>query len=152
MRNKKRESMKGYPHWFLRSVLLALVILIISGALMVPTTLIMRAEFDLDWRLPNVARLWTSAVHAGFGFVMMLLVGAIWSIHMRSGWRRHKHRSSGVSLAVVFLMLALTAVAIYYLGESVIANWAAYLHLVAGVLVMALFGWHWWCGRRSRMH
>lgn len=144
--------MKGYPHWFLRCVLTALVVLLISGVLMAPNTLIMRAEFDVDWRLPNVARLWTSAIHAGFGFVMMLLVGAIWSIHMRSGWRRHKHRRSGLSLALLFLTLAVTAVAIYYLGESASANWAAYLHLVAGVLVSVLFGWHWWRGHRSRLH
>lgn len=144
--------MKGYPHWFLRCVLLVLAVLLISGILLTPNTLIMRAEFDFEWRLPNAARIWASAMHAGFGFAMMLLVGAIWSIHMRSGWRRHKHRRSGLSLALLLLMLAATAIAIYYLGESASANWAAYLHLAAGVLTNVLFGWHWWRGHRSRLH
>ncbi len=144
--------MKGYPSWFLRLLLLAMLVLLISGVLSVPNTLIMRAEFEFDWRLSNATRLWTSAIHAGFGFLMLLLVGAIWGIHMRSGWRRHKHRRSGLSLALLFLMLALTAVAIYYLGDSASANWSAYLHLAAGVLVNLLFGWHWWRGHRSRLH
>lgn len=144
--------MKGYPRWFLRCVLGVLLVLLISGILLTPNTLIMRAEFEFEWRLPNASRVWTSVMHAGFGFVMMLLVGAIWSIHMRSGWRRHKHRSSGLFLAMFFLILAVTAVAIYYLGESASANWAAYCHLAAGVLVTFLFAWHWWRGHRSRLH
>lgn len=144
--------MKGYPYWFLRVVLGVLVIVLISGVLLGPNTLIMRAEFEFDWRLPNGARLWTSAVHAGFGFLMLLLVGAIWSIHIRSGWRRQKHRKSGLSVAILFLVLAVTAIAIYYLGESASANWAAYLHLAVGLLVNLLFAWHWWRGHRSRLH
>lgn len=144
--------MKGYPHWFLRCVLLVLAVLLITGVLMMPNTLMMRAELDVDWRLPNAARLWTSAVHAGVGFVMLLLVGAIWGIHMRSGWRRHKHRRSGMSLALFFVVLAVTAVAIYYLGESASANWAAYTHLALGLLINVLFAWHWWRGHRSRLH
>lgn len=143
--------MKGYPRWFLYALLSVLSVLLLSAMLLLPTTLVMRAEFELSWRLPHSARLWVSACHAAFGSLSLFMIGAIWSIHMRSGWRRHKHRVSGASLLALFSLLGLTAIGIYYLGESALANGIAYAHVIIGVGLLPIFAWHWWRGRRSRV-
>lgn len=142
--------MKGYPRWFLASLLGTLVLLLASGLLLAPTTLMMRAELMLAWRLPGAARVAVVALHTAGGFAAMLLIGAVWSVHMRSGWRRGKHRASGLTLALVLLLLCVSGLAIFYLADEMLGATAAFLHLGVGLALAGQFGWHWARGRRSR--
>lgn len=135
--------MKGYPAWFSTALYLTLLVLLASGALLAPGTLVMKAEWDLAWRLPGEARVWTAAAHALFGFAAMMFTGALWSIHMRAGWRRGKQRASGLMVAIGMLLLCVSAVLIYYLGDEVWGARTAVFHLVLGGLLVLPFGWHW---------
>ena len=141
--------MKGYPHWFLRGLLATLLLVLASGLLLTPTTLVMRFDMDLAWRLPGTARILAAAAHASGGFAAMLLLGALWSVHMRAGWRRQRHRISGALVGALLVLLALSAVGVYYLGEEQAGALAAGLHVGIGVLLVLPFGWHWMAGRRS---
>lgn len=140
--------MKGYPRWFMPALIATLLIILISGLLLAPTTLMMRAELDVGWRLPAPARVACAALHTLSGFAAMLLVGAVWSVHMRSGWRRRKHRASGFFLTLLLLLLSASAVALFYLADETLGMLAALLHLVLGLGLVAQFGWHWARGRR----
>jgi hypothetical protein len=135
--------MKGYPRWMLPLVLTTTAAIVVTGLLLAPGTLVTRAELDLSWMLPADGRLATAALHAAVGFTIMLLVGALWSIHMSAGWRKGRHRVSGLSLALLMAALALSAVGVYYFGDEVLAAAAALAHLVLGLLLMVVFGWHW---------
>ena len=141
--------MKGYPGWFLRVLLATLLLVLASGLLLTPTTLTMRFDMDVAWRLPGAARILAAAAHAVGGFAAMLLLGALWSVHMRAGWRRHRHRASGALVGGLLLLLALSAVGLYYLGEEQAGALAAALHLGIGLVLVLPFGWHWIAGRRS---
>jgi len=141
--------MTNYPKWFLPSLLGTLLLMLASGLLLAPTTLSLRAEWALPWRLPGAGRVPVAALHAAGGFVLMLLMGALWSLHMRSGWRRRRQRASGSMLGGLLLALALSAVAIYYLGDEALGNWAAGLHLVLGLTLVGPLGWHWLHGHRA---
>jgi len=142
--------MKGYPPWFVPVLVGTLLLMFVTGMLLAPTTLVLRAEFALPWRLPGSGRVLTAALHAAGGFMLMLLVGALWSVHMRSGWRRREQRASGLVLGTLLLVLAASAVAVYYLGDEVLGMAAALIHLGAGVALAGPFGWHWLHGRRAR--
>lgn len=145
--------MKGYPRWFLPTLVGTLLLILVSGLLLAPTTLLMHAELMLAWRLPAATRMTMAALHAVGGFAGMLLIGAVWSVHMRSGWRRQKHRASGLALALMLLVLCASAVAIYYLVDEMLAALTALLHLAVGIALVLQFGWHWARGRRShRQH
>jgi hypothetical protein len=144
--------MKGYPRAFLPSLLIALLLVLVTGLLLVPTTLVMRLEMDLAWRLPGDARILTAAFHAVLGFAVAMLLGALWSVHMRAGWRRRRHRISGTLSAVLLVLLAASAVGVYYLGEESAGVIAALAHIGLGVALLVPFGWHWLAGRRSRHH
>ena len=135
--------MKGYPHWTLRALVGTTTAIVATGLLLTPGTLVMRAGMDLAWMLPSDGRLVTAALHATAGFPLMLFIGALWSIHMRAGWRKGRRRASGLALALTMPLLALSAVGVYYFGGERLAAWAAYGHLGIGAIMVALFAWHW---------
>jgi hypothetical protein len=85
----------------------------------------------------------TAALHAAAGFALMMLTGALWSIHMRAGWRKHRRRGSGLALALLMAGLAVSAVGVYYFGNETLAAAAAFIHLGMGSLLVLVFGWHW---------
>lgn len=135
--------MKGYPRWVLPALLVTTATIVVSGLLLTPGTFVTRAEMDLIWMLPAAGRLATAALHASAGFALMLLVGALWSIHMRAGWRKGRHRCSGLTLALSMPLLALSAVGVYYFGSETLAATAAFVHLGLGILLAITFAWHW---------
>lgn len=143
--------MSGYPRWFLPGLVAAMLLILTTGLLLVPTTLAMRAEVAMSWRLPGSSRILCAALHAAGGFAVIMLVGALWSLHMRAGWRARLQRVSGSLLGTVLLSLAATAVIIYYAGDDGLGIAAAFVHLAAGVLATVAFCWHWWNGRRTRL-
>jgi hypothetical protein len=142
--------MKGYPKWFLPGLTCTLLLMLATGVLLAPTTLAMRADIALPWRLPGSSRIFCAAAHASGGLALMLFVGALWSMHMRSGWRRGKQRGSGLILVTLCLILAASAVVVYYAGEENLGVAAALLHLGAGLVLVGPFGWHWWHGRQVK--
>lgn len=142
--------MKGYPTWFLPLLVVIFGLMLATGCLLAPTTLLLHAEILLAWRLPGAGRVLAAALHMAGGFVLLLLVGALWSVHMRSGWYRRRQRRSGLLLVVVLGGLALTALGVLYLGDEALASAAALLHLGLGLAFTGPFVWHWLHGRRER--
>lgn len=134
--------MKGYPHGFGHLLWGCLGALIISGLLLTPSLLQMR----LDWELPEFLvlgrRTWFAAAHALFGFLFLGFLGALSSLHVRSGWRRRRNVRTGITLLASSAVLALTALGIYYLGDAQWATLAAVIHLALGVVVPFPMGLH----------
>lgn len=141
--------MKGYPKGFVTALVGALLLMFATGLLLAPTTLALRADVAVPWRLPGAGRIVVAALHAAGGFALMLLIGALWAVHMRSGWRRHQQRISGVMLGSLLMVLAASAVAVYYLGDESLGTAAALIHLGTGLALAGPFGWHWVHGRRA---
>lgn len=141
--------MIGYPRWFLPTLLALLGLLLASGLGLTPTTLALRAEWDLGWKLAGGQRVWVAALHSAAAFALVAILGALWSVHMRSGWRRGEQRASGATLASCMVALAASAVGVYYLGDEGLAAACAYVHLVAALVATAVFGWHGWLGHRA---
>jgi hypothetical protein len=142
--------MKGYPRWFEPALLGVVSAVYLSGCLLLPTTLEMRADWRLGWRLAPEARLLVAAAHAAAAFLFLLVMGSLWSVHMRAGWRRHRQRGSGLLLVGCLLWLALTALGVYYLADETWAKVAGLGHLVVGLVVLLPFLWHAIVGWRHR--
>lgn len=142
--------MKGYPKHFLWALLPALLFLLLTGLLLAPETLFLKGELDVPWRISGTARIVTAALHAAGAFMVAALMGSLWSVHMRAGWRKKKQRVSGALLAANMVLLALTAVGIYYLGDEGLGPLAALAHLGLGLALVPPFIWHWVKGRRKQ--
>ena len=142
--------MKGYPPRFLNLLWTVCAAVLVTGLLLLPTTLVLRFELNIPWRLPADGRVLTAALHAGAAFVMLSVCGALWSIHMRAGWRRKRQRATGATLVLSMAGLGLTALGVYYLGDSTLANLVALLHVVLGLLIGLPLGVHVFLARRQR--
>ncbi len=134
--------MKGYPRNFKNALLTSSALLYASGALLAPTTLSLRWDWSLGWRLGADARIGMGAAHATLAFVFMALLGALWSLHMRAGWHRYQQRISGSMLVVSFAILAISAIGVYYLADETLSNFCAGSHLLIGTLLVVPFIWH----------
>jgi hypothetical protein len=144
---------RGYPGWFYSALLLTMFILILTGGLLTPTLLDLRLEWDMPWRLEGNGQIAVAALHAAVSFWMLTMLGSLWNIHMRAGWRHRQHWRSGVAMALLMLFLLVTAMGIYYLADEQLAMVSAVSHLVAGTLVFMLFVYHAIIGyRRAVQH
>jgi hypothetical protein len=134
--------MSGYPRGFLLALALVCALVWVSGALLAPTTLALRADWSWLWRLPGPARLAAAALHTTAAFGLIFLCGALWARHMRNGWHNRRQRASGLVAGAALLVLALTALFIFYASDDAWANAAALIHLLIGALLAVLLLWH----------
>jgi hypothetical protein len=144
--------MRGYPAWFYPMLMVTVMVLVLSGILLTPTLLDLRLEWQVPWRLEGNQQIAVAALHALFSFWMLALLGSLWNIHMRAGWRHRKHWKSGLSLALLMLFLMISAIGIYYLGDEQAATISAVAHLAAGAMVFLLFVYHAVIGYRRAVH
>jgi hypothetical protein len=142
--------MKGYPRFFAPLLWAILASLFITGLFLAPGALEMRLEWDVPWRLASGMRIWIAAGHALFAFAVLSILGGLAAVHMRAGFRRRRNLTTGLLLLSGFLMLALTALGIYYLGDERLGVWASIVHLVIGLLLAWPLGLHVATARRLR--
>lgn len=140
--------MRGYPSWFYRSLLIIFSVLIFSGLFLIPNALVFRLEWSINWYFPETVRLWMAALHVLVGFLVVSQLGALWSVHMRIGWRHHKNLISGFSMVFILLALVLTGVGIYYLGEKFSVP-ASVAHILIGFSLPGIFIYHIVTGRTN---
>lgn len=140
--------MKGYPRGFVKALIGIGSATWVSGALLAPNTFALRTAIELPWQLPGAARVGVTAAHAGSALALVFVCGALWSVHMRSGWRHSRQRISGVAMAGLLVVLAGTSLAVLYAGSGRVADGSALLHLGTGLALALPFGWHRAHGRR----
>lgn len=132
--------MKGYPRWFTRGkITVFTTAFFLSGCLLAPTTLALRMEWEVPWRLAEESRLFVAAAHAALSFLMFLLLGALSAVHIRVGWKKKRHRRSGIALVLILAFLGLSALGIYYSGNQTLSWSAGVSHLGAGLLFFLLY-------------
>lgn len=134
--------MKTYPRGFVPLLHAVLLALLSSGLLLAPGALHMRLEWELPWLLPSGARVWVAALHALSFFLMLGLVGALWTVHVRAGWVRRENLISGALLLLAFGLLGATGLALYYAGGERLAAWSAVVHLLVGGALPVLYVAH----------
>jgi heme A synthase len=134
--------MRGYPKWFYKYLMLLYVALFISGLLLIPTMLEVMLSWDIPWRLSADQRILTAALHTTFGFLTFMFMGALWTIHMREGWRKNKNKKSGLGLIAILFLLLLSAIGIYYLSDDQSLTIASIIHTVLGISILLFFIQH----------
>jgi len=143
---------KGYPGHFYSILMLTIAALFITGCLLVPTTLNLKLEWDVPWRLSSEQHISMAAAHATLSLLMAAIIGALWSIHMRAGWRRRKNHHSGLSLLIIMVLLGITAMGIYYFGDEQFSMLSSVTHMLMGIAIPVLLLVHVIYGRKSQAH
>jgi heme A synthase len=135
--------MSGYPRWFnWYFVSLIVTWIFITGVLMTPTALDSRFQIDMGWRLSGDSRVLVSALHALAAFAVAMLLGTLWSIHMRKEWRQNRKRLSGAILTSMWFVLIFTGVGLYYFGSESLLNASSLIHTMTGFAVTIFFVIH----------
>ena len=88
-------------------------------------------------------------IHGGAAMATLLLLGALFPLHMRRGWRARRNRITGTAMMTFNGALILTAFGLYYLGSETLRPWASELHIGFGIVFPILFLVHVVTGRRS---
>lgn len=136
--------MKGYPKWFSKNfIFLTSVLLFVSGCLLIPSLLEMRLQWDEIWPTGTEYRTLIVASHTAIGIAMMVIFGALWSIHMRVGWKAKEKRTSGTLNAALFVLLGLTSIGVLYAGDEVLSLGSSIVHTVLGLTLAPVFLIHW---------
>lgn len=140
--------MRGYSRGFRTTLFGAFGALLASGVLLIPTTLVMRLEWEPGWRLSAAARIGVAALHVGAAFMAAALLGSLWTLHMRAGWRQRRNHRNGALLVMLFAILGISGLGIFYLADETPALWTALAHTATGLLIPAFFIYHMIRGQR----
>lgn len=134
--------MKGYPGYFRNFVYLVIVTLTISGLAIIPSALEMRLEWNVPWALSGDSRVALHALHAVASFLALFIIGALWVIHIRAGWKRRTNHRSGSTMLLLFAALFLSGIGLYYAGEEALGRLSVLAHLLTGLALPLGFAAH----------
>ena len=87
-------------------------------------------------------------IHGGAAMTMLMVLGALFPLHVRRGWRARKNRVSGGATVTLNGLLIATAFGLYYSGSDLMRPWISDAHIAAGFALVALIVIHPLIGRR----
>ncbi len=136
------------PRWQEWAVYLSLGLLVATGIawLLLETFVTIAGEFGPEH---HPAERWAIVAHGIVGYVFLVVIGALIPVHIRLGWNLGRQRWTGSTLAATCLLLALTALGLYYLGDELARHWVSLVHWIVGLLVIPALAVHALRGRRG---
>jgi hypothetical protein len=89
-------------------------------------------------------------VHGGAAMLTLMLLGALFPLHIGRAWRAKKNRGTGIVMLAFNAVLIATAFGLYYLGSEILRPWASDIHIAFGLAIPLLFLAHINTGRQKR--
>ena len=138
------------PAWQEWAVYVTLGALIVTGLawLALDQWVRIAGEFGPE---PHPAEQWTLIVHGVAAYLFLVVGGAMIPVHIKLGWQSNRNRATGLALGIGCILLALTALGLYYLGADQPRRFASLMHWTVGILVLPLILIHAIRGRRGEV-
>ena len=133
--------------WFRFTLYGAFALLVLTGAVWLVADAFKDSPEGELWQRISASML---MIHGGVAMVTLLLLGALFPLHMRLGWRSRRNRITGPAMVTLNAVLIVTAFSLYYSGSDALRPFMSNLHLALGFALPALFVVHVLLGRRSR--
>lgn len=92
----------------------------------------------------------TLILHGVAAYAFLVVAGTIIPVHIGLGWTLRRNRKSGMTFASICLVLSLTALGLYYVGDEVLRDWASVVHWVVGLAALPALVFHAINGRRVK--
>lgn len=80
-------------------------------------------------------------LHGISAYAILIAIGSLLPLHVRSGWHRRRKRWTGGSTLAILVLLAVTGLVLYYGGEAT-REPARWIHIAIGIACIALFPVH----------
>lgn len=87
-------------------------------------------------------------LHGGTAMLALMLLGALFPLHIGRAWRAKKNRLTGSAMVATNAILIATAFGLYYLGVEELRPWASEIHIAFGMALPLLLFTHVKAGRR----
>ena len=85
---------------------------------------------------------WMMKLH-GFVLIPALLgIGGMFVAHIPKGWDHVHQRVAGVALCAVLAVLIASGYMLYYVGDDTLRQWTSMAHWIVGLVLPAVFLWH----------
>ena len=104
--------------------------------------------------VPKIGESWQTAgsyllmLHGGAAMATLLLLGALFPLHIQRGWRGRRNRLAGLAMLTCNLILILTAFGLYYAGSELLRPWVSEIHTALGLSLPPIWACHVVAGRR----
>jgi len=88
-------------------------------------------------------------VHGVVAYVFLILGGAMLPVHMTLGWNTKRNHRTGIVFVAALLLLAATALGLYYIGDELLRARVSVIHWATGVVALPLLAIHALRGRNG---
>lgn len=145
---KRRPS--RLPRWQEWSVYVTFGLLFASGVawLLLNRFVHVASEFGAE---PHPAQHWALIVHGVVAYAFVAVAGAMVPVHIILGWNTRRNLTSGLTFVGALLLIALTALALYYAGDETLRPQVSLIHWIAGLVALPLLLIHAIKGRSTRL-
>ncbi len=138
------------PFWrldppFRFAIYIAFAVLFVSGAAWLVAD---RMKESSEAEIWQQAAAYLLMLHGGTAMLTLMLLGALFPLHISRAWRAGKNRATGIVMLAFNAVLIATAFGLYYLGSEVIRPWASDVHIAFGLAIPLLFLAHIKTGRK----
>lgn len=140
------------PFWRLEppfrfAIYIAFAVLFASGT----TWIIANALKDsVDGEFWQEGAAYLLMLHGGTAMLTLMLLGALFPLHVGRAWQARKNRATGVIMMACNAVLIATAFGLYYLSSEALRPWSSDLHIAFGLALPLLILAHVQIGRRQR--
>lgn len=144
----KRRRPGRLPRWQEWSVYVSFCVLIATGVawLLLDSFVRVAGEFGAE-RHP--AEHWALIAHGIAAYAFLIVAGAMIPVHITLGWNTGRNLKTGLTLAGTLVLLAVTALGLYYLGDEVGRSWVSAVHWSIGLASVPVLLIHALRGRRA---
>lgn len=96
------------------------------------------------------AKAWAMKIHGAAAMTILVLIGTLLTVHVKSAWRARRNRANGGFLLSVFGVLTVSGYLLYYAGGEELRAWTSWIHLGVGLSIPFLIVLHLALGKRTR--
>jgi hypothetical protein len=148
---KRRQARRPtrLPRWQEWAVYISAILLILTGIAWLAFDWWVRVEGDFGPE-HHPAEHWLLIAHGASAYLFLLVVGAMIPVHFLMGWRSRRNLVSGIGVASLCALLALSALGLYYVGEEVLRGWTSFIHWTVGLIFLPVLAVHIVNGWNSR--
>jgi cation transport ATPase len=127
------------------AIYIAFAVLFVSGAAWLAADQLKETSNGEIWQQAAATLL---MVHGGAAMVTLMLLGALFPVHIGRAWRAKKSRLTGIVMLAFNAVLIATAFGLYYSASEILRPWASDLHIAFGLAMPLLLLAHIKTGRK----
>jgi hypothetical protein len=87
--------------------------------------------------------------HGVAAYAFLIVGGAMIPVHVTLGWNTKRNLKTGLMVAGTSIILAVSALGLYYLGDEISRSWVSIIHWIVGLIAVPALWIHALRGRRS---